>query len=197
MTGRELSQYLRHGTDANLRRRRGVVGLSLLSAATMGFISLYQMGLMNHLPELPFRRFDAERISGSGHAYSHLKMPDGLLGFLSYGMTAALAATGGRAREKRLPLLPLAMAGKAVIDAATAIKLTRTEVAHYRTFCLYCFIATLATLGVLPLVWPEARQALRHLLQSPVSSHRSPTDPDMNHRSQQGVSIPPEQEAHI
>ena len=42
-----LSQQLRGSSDAFLRERRGVIGLSLLATTALGLISLYQMGILS------------------------------------------------------------------------------------------------------------------------------------------------------
>jgi hypothetical protein len=161
MTPHALSHYLRHGGDAELQRRRGVVCLSLAAAGAMGLLAAYQVGLIRRLPEPP--GFDSKKISGSDEAYSHLKTPDALLGLGSYAATALLAAAGGRDRATRTPWLSLASAGKVLIDAVMGLKLTWDEWSKQKAFCFYCLIATVATLGMLPLVYPEARQALRTL----------------------------------
>ncbi|MCA1669726.1 MAG: hypothetical protein LC793_20515 [Thermomicrobia bacterium] len=56
MKPEELSEQLRHGEGNDLRRRRAVVGLSLVAVGSMGLISLYQMGIIKHLPEPPLPR---------------------------------------------------------------------------------------------------------------------------------------------
>lgn len=163
MTPRELSHYLRTGRDAELRRRRAVVCLSLAAAATMGLIGAYQVGIIRHIPEPPLPGLDAEKVNGSDEAYSKLHTPDALLGLGSYAVTAALAAAGGQGRARSHPWLPLATAGKVWFDAANALKLTWDQGAKHKAFCLWCLLATACTVGMLPLVYPEAREALAHL----------------------------------
>jgi uncharacterized membrane protein len=161
MTSHELSRYLRQGHDVGLQRRRGVVCLSLAAAGAMGLIAAYQVGLIRRLPEPP--GFDSGKVSGSDEAYSHVKTPDALLGLGSYAVTAILAAAGGRDRARHSPWLALAATGKVVVDAVAGLKLTWDEWARQKAFCFYCLIATVATLGMLPLVVPEAREAVRAL----------------------------------
>ena len=59
--------------------------------------------------------------------------------------------------------MPLAMAGKAAVDAAQAAKLTVDQWRLHRAFCSWCLTAAAATFMVVPLVVPEARAALRGL----------------------------------
>lgn len=160
---RELSRELRHGDGEDLRRRRWVTALSLVSIGSMAAVSLYQMGLVRHLPEPPLPGLDADRVDGSGEAYRKLNTPDGVIGLRSYATTLALAATGGEDRARTHPWIPLALAGKAAFDALQAGKLTRDQWTKHRAFCSYCLVAAGVAFATLPLVLPEARSALRSL----------------------------------
>ena len=156
----ELSSDLREGSSGFLKRRRYIVGLSLFSAGVMGGTALYQMGIIRKIPEPPWTKFNAEKVNGSGEAYSHLATPDALLGLVSYGMTACLAGAGAQSRWKTHPLIPLAMAGKIMMDAVMAGKLTVDERTKYKAFCFWCLLTTAATFAALPLAVPEARAAI-------------------------------------
>jgi hypothetical protein len=48
-----VSDDLRRGSGPLLRRRRRVFGLSLASAGSLGLVALYQMGILEHLPDPP------------------------------------------------------------------------------------------------------------------------------------------------
>jgi uncharacterized membrane protein len=158
-----LSDYLRNGQDATLRRRRRVIGLSLFSAAMMGVVSAMQTGLLKP-PARPTRWLDGAVVNDSPQAYQALSTPDALLGLVSYAVTAVLAAMGGRDRARSHPWIPLALAGKATLDAVVAAKLTYEEPTKFRAFCLLCLAASAATIAAVPMVLPEARQAVAHLM---------------------------------
>ena len=164
MTGRWPGGHLRTEADADARRRRAVVGLSVASMAAMGVISAYQLGFVRRLPDPP--GFDSEAVVGSRRAYRYFGVPDGLLGLGSYAATAVLAAAGGNDRARRRPLLSLTFAGKVLFDLLNALKLTWDEWAKEKAWCSYCLLATACTLGAVPLVWPEAREALGTLQAS-------------------------------
>ncbi len=108
----ELSRQLREGTGKFLARRRGVVGLSLAAAGAMGLISLYQMGIIKHLPDPPLPGFDSDKVDAAPEAYSWFQTPDGAIGLGGYAATLGLAAMGGPDRAKEKPLIPLALAAK-------------------------------------------------------------------------------------
>lgn len=158
-----LSWALREGQTPDLNRRRRVVGLSLVAAAAMGVVSLYQMGLVRKVPEPPFGPFDGAKVSGSAQGYAVLEMPDAPLALLSYATTLTLAAMGGADRSRRMPLVPLALAGKVAVDALVSAKLSADQATRYKAACLWCLSASAATWAMVPLVVPEAKEAWRHL----------------------------------
>jgi uncharacterized membrane protein len=159
-----LSQDLRLGTGPDLRRRRWILGLSLLGTLMAQIVSLYQMGLLRRLPDPPVGPFDASKVDASDYAYRRMQVPDGVLMLLTYGVTAALAAAGGRDRAKRNPALPLALAAKTGWDSVTTLRLAREEWAENRALCAYCQVATLASLASFALSLPEAARAVRQHL---------------------------------
>ena len=160
----ELSRELRTSSSPDLRRRRGIVGLSLVASASMGLIALYQTGVIRHLPEPPLPGLDADKVNGSAQAYELFAVPDAILGLGSYTATMALAAIGGTDRAKDLPLIPLALAAKVAFDVANAARLTVDQWTKHRAFCLWCLIAATATFAMVPLVIPEAMAAGRAVM---------------------------------
>jgi len=158
-----LSDELRNGTGDDLARRRRVVGLSLVAAGSMGLISLYQMGIIKHLPEPPLPRLDADKVDASAEAYSRFATPDGFLGLGSYAMTMSIAAMGGQDRVRTMPWVPIALAAKVVFDAYQAGRLTVDQATKERAFCSWCLLSAACTFATVPLVIPEARAAIRHL----------------------------------
>lgn len=160
---RQLSRELRTGTGSDLKHRRQILSLSMVGVAAGAIVGLYQTGVLRHLPDLPLPRLDADRVDASAYAYKRLRMPDGLMMIVSYGITACLAGVGGKDRARRAPLLPLAMATKVLGDAVFAVKLGQEEWAENKALCWYCQSATLASLASAALALPEAVQAVRHL----------------------------------
>lgn len=113
MDPERLSRELRT-TDGNpfLDNRRRVATLSLMVAGCMGLISLYQLGVLKHLPETPLPLLDADRVDASPEAYERFQVGDAFLGFVSYGVTMLLAAAGGTGRWRAQRWLPLALSTK-------------------------------------------------------------------------------------
>jgi uncharacterized membrane protein len=157
-----LSYELRRGRGPELARRRGVIGLSLFSIASIGLVALYQSGVLRRLPDVPGRWFDAEDVAAVPDAY-RAGLGDAFLGLGSYAATAALAAAGERHRAVSHPWLPLALLAKVTADATVALNLTRYQWRRSRAFCIWCLLTTAATLASLPLAVPEAVAAIQQL----------------------------------
>ena len=163
MNPEQLGQQLRLGKGRYLSLRRGTVALSMTAAASMGLITLYQMGIIKHLPEPPLSFLDANRVDASAEAYSRFSTPDGALGLGSYAIKMGLAAMGGRDRAREKPWIPLALAAKVAFDTSQAVRLYFDQKTKYQFFCSWCLLAVGSTLASVPLVLPEAFAALRQL----------------------------------
>ncbi len=158
-----VSDALRRGDSAFLRRRRRVAGLSLAAMGSLGVVTAYQMGLLRKVPEPPMRFLDADRVDASGEAYQFLKTPDASLGLASAAVTLALAGMGSDRRADQQPLIPLALAAKAILDAAFGLLLTLEQGTKHRRFCSWCLLAAATNVATVPQVLPEAAAAWRTL----------------------------------
>jgi uncharacterized membrane protein len=141
-TAQLLSETWRTGGTDSLRRRRRAAATALGSTTVMAGLSLYQLGVIQRLPELPLPGFDANRVDASAQAYQLLASPDATLGAVSYAVTAALAALGGEDPPTGLTAL---VAGKAAIDLGWAAKLTLDQATKHRAACSWCLLATSLT----------------------------------------------------
>jgi uncharacterized membrane protein len=160
----QLSHELREETSPELKRRRWAVGLSFAGAAIGAVVGAYQMGLIRRLPDiLPGRIWNAEKVDASNYAYKWMQTPDAFLMLITYGVTAALAAAGGKNRAQDNPLLPIAAAAKATCDLATALKLGQEEWAENEALCSWCQVATLVSAATVAAALPEAIKAGREL----------------------------------
>jgi vitamin K epoxide reductase family protein len=180
-----LRRQWRQGPGSALARRRGVAALALLSAGSMGVIALYQLGLIEHLPDPPLPGLDSEAVVGSDEAYARLATPDAVLGLGSYAVTLGLAAMGGEDRAARRPWLPLALGAKVTFDALQAGRLALGQWPRHRALCSWCLLAAGATVAAVPLAAPEVREAWRHLTRKAGGPGRpaslrpwSPSTPD-------------------
>lgn len=160
----ELSRELREDDDRSLSDRRKVIAGTMVAAGAMAIVSLYQTGIIRHLPEPPLPFLDADRVDASEEAYQWLGSPDGLLGLRNYATTLILAAVGGKDRTFRQPWLPIALAAKVTADSAQALKLTRDQWTKHGAFCSWCLLAAGATFSTVRPAYREAASAIRSWL---------------------------------
>jgi uncharacterized membrane protein len=146
-----------------LWRRRTIIGLSLVGMASMAAVTLFQTGLLSHLPDPPLPGFHSDAVNASDTAYQ-FGVPDGPLSLAGHAATIALTAWGGPDRPRSQPWLPLAAAGVMAAEAAVAGKYLFYQMPVVeRKACVYCIVDALAHLGALALALPDARRALAEL----------------------------------
>jgi uncharacterized membrane protein len=158
-----VSDDLRRGAGSHLEQRRAIAGLHSLALLALGVVGLYQFGILRSVPEPALPGLGADAVDASGEAYGMLRTPDATLGMVSAGVTLLLAGMGDRDRARDTPLVPLALAAKAGVDAAGALYLLAEQVTKHRKICSWCTVAAVAQLAALPLALPEARTALQRL----------------------------------
>ena len=135
----------------------------MISVGSMALITLYQMGIIKHLPEPPLPGLDADKVDASAEAYSRFATPDGVLGLGNYAVTMGLAAMGSQNRATEQPWIPLMLAAKVAFDTSQAVRLFFDQKTKYHAFCSWCLLAAGSTLAIVPLAVPETYAALRHL----------------------------------
>lgn len=161
MNPTQLSHQLRKETTPDLHRRRWIIGLSMVGTVAAQVVSLYQTGIIKHLPDPPIPLFNSDKVDASDYAYKRADTPDALLMLVSYGLTAVLAGAGGKNRADTHPALPVAMGLKTVADTALALQLGREEWQENKALCTYCQAATLASAASVVLAVPEVIRAVR------------------------------------
>lgn len=163
MEPKQLSEELRKGQNPDLTRRRFIVGLSFLGATMAEAVSMYQVGIIDHLPDPPIPGIDSSKVDASDYAYRNFDTPDGFMMLANYSITALLAGAGGKDRATQTPFLPIALAAKTLFDSVLALKLAQTEWKENEALCAYCQVATLCSIASFVLSIPEATTAFQHL----------------------------------
>ncbi|MGI9107856.1 MAG: vitamin K epoxide reductase family protein, partial [Pyrinomonadaceae bacterium] len=143
----QLRRELQHGETDDLRRRRAIIGLSLIGMASMAAVSLLQTGIVKHLPDPPLKSFDSDKVNASDTAYQ-LGVPDGTLSLASLAANVPLAAFGGAERVREQPLVPLVAAGKAAVEAVAAGWYFYQMPAKEKKWCGYCIVGALCNFGI-------------------------------------------------
>jgi uncharacterized membrane protein len=162
MDPQQLQRELSQDQTASLRRRRAIVAASLAGMASMSAVSLYQTGLIDHLPDLPLPGFDSDKVSASPAAFRR-GVPDGTLAAMGCALNLPLAAFGGRARARDRPLIPLLAAAKGAFDVAIATRYIYEMATVRKAWCSYCLVGALVDFVVFGLTLPEARSAVSTL----------------------------------
>ncbi|HLQ18325.1 MAG TPA: vitamin K epoxide reductase family protein [Tabrizicola sp.] len=164
VTPTELSRDLRTTVTPDLRRRRWIIGLSIVNAGIGALVGAYQTGLVRHLPDPPVGPFDADKVDASDYAYKRMQTPDGLLMMATFSATAVLAGMGSADRAEERPVVPLALAAKSQYDVGTAAKLAQEEWQTNKALCAWCQAASVLAVVTLALSLPEAARAARRLV---------------------------------
>lgn len=154
----KLRRELQNSDNSDIHLRRAVIGLSLLGIGAMTAVSLFQTGIIEHLPDPPLNSFDSDKVNSSDTAYA-LGVPDGTLSLASFAANIPLAAFGGENRAETQPLIPLAAAVKATVEAAVASWYFYQMPAKEGKWCGYCIVGALANFGIAGLTLVEAKKA--------------------------------------
>lgn len=170
---RQLRQELQTGTSSDLRRRRAIIGCSLVGMASMAAVTLLQTGLVKHLPDPPIDSFDSDQVNSSETAYS-LGAPDGTLSLATLAMNVPLAAFGGEDRAQEIPIVPIVAAAKAAVEALASGWFFYQMPAKEKKWCGYCIAGAMANMAIFALTLPEAKKALLNLRSKPNSQSGCP-----------------------
>jgi hypothetical protein len=94
MKPKQLSEELRKEKNLDMSGRQAIISLSMLGGSMGQRVTLYQTGIVSHLPNPPGQQiFDADFVDAS-NAYSRFNSPDGSIMVLTYAITAWLADAG-------------------------------------------------------------------------------------------------------
>jgi hypothetical protein len=118
----------------------------------MGLGAARQLGLVKHLPDLPIRGFDSNRVITSPPAFA-LGIPDAPVAMTGLLANIPLALLGGRERSRTTPWLPIVIAAKAVAEVSVAAWYLVQMRTRVHAWCAYCLLgasisATIAILAV-------------------------------------------------
>ena len=154
----ELRRELQESNESDLRVRRAIIALSLVGMGAMTAVALFQTGIIKHLPDPPLKDFDSDKVNSSDTAYA-LGVPDGTLSLASLAANIPIAAFGGENRAETQPLVPLAAAAKASVEAVVAGWYFYQMPTKEKKWCGYCIVGALANFGIAALSLVEAKKA--------------------------------------
>jgi uncharacterized membrane protein len=157
----ELSRRIRTDRGAGMQRRRGIGIASLLGIGSMAIVSLFQSGVIRHLPDPRRGNFHSDKVNSSEEAYSY-GGPDGPITIAAHAANLVLATTGGPDRAERHPWLPLVASAAAAAQAAVAAKYLFYQMPKVdKAWCPYCIFDAFMHFATFALTLPEAKSALQ------------------------------------
>ncbi len=156
---RPFQESPKHGGTDDLRRRRTIIGLSVVGMVNMVVISLRQIGVLKHLPDPPIRNFDADKVTTSDEAYPW-GIPDAPVALAGLAANLPLAVYGGANRAAERPWIPVVATGKSAVEAAVAAWYFYLMPTKKKAWCAYCIVGAAINFTILGLMLPEAKRAL-------------------------------------
>lgn len=157
-----IRNELRYGRSPELQRRRWISALCAVGVADFAIITLYQVGLIRHLPDPPGAIFDSDKVNGSRKAYAY-GVPDGAIGLGLYALTTALAGFGGTSRTGRHPGWDLALGAAVIAGVGGAANYLQDMIRNQERACPYCLTGAALNVAMVPLVIPLVRESGRQL----------------------------------
>lgn len=130
--------------------------LAAIGVLDFAIISLYQMGVLRRLPDLPGNVFDSNKVNASAKAYA-LRLPDGTTGTALYALTMMLASYGGSRRTGRRRWVDLALVAASGAGAIGAADYLRDMLFKQHKACPYCLVGAGLNFALLRLAWQELR----------------------------------------
>lgn len=155
-----IRQELLTSTNADLNRRRNVLRLSALGIADFAFITLYQSGAINRLPELPFKVFDSNKVNAAPEAYS-MGAPDGAISTLLYAAGMVLATWGGTETSGRKPVHDVALGSVVAANTAGAIYYLGDMIFKQKKVCPYCIAGAAINIASAVIIAPTFLKGIR------------------------------------
>lgn len=127
---------LRENSQPDTQKRRQIAALATIGLFDFSIISLYQLGYIRHLPYLPGKLFDSDKVNASEEAVI-LGMPDGVISLGAYAAIIFLA-TAGSARKTRSRWLGWLLGGIIAGQAIGAAQYLYKMAVVQKKVCLYC-----------------------------------------------------------
>ncbi|WP_347158643.1 vitamin K epoxide reductase family protein [Pontibacter chitinilyticus] len=127
---------IRHDHSRPTQSRRQIAALAALGLIDFSLISLFQLGFIRKMPDLPGKIFDTEKVNTSKSAVL-LGLPDGVVSLGAYTATILLAAAATRFK-KPSRVLDVALGGVLLGQAAGAAQYLADMTFVQKKVCIYC-----------------------------------------------------------
>lgn len=162
MNGEAIRDNLRNGESEDLARRRKIIALSALGLVDFSLISLYQTGVIRHLPDLPYSLFASDKVNASKDAYM-MGVPDGPVSAAAYGLTMILASAGGSADTGRKPVMDAALGATVAGNTIGAVYYLYNMIFVQKKVCLYCLTGAAINIASAAIIAPSVIKSVKKL----------------------------------
>lgn len=159
-----VRHQLRKGKSKSLRRRRTIALLSVFGILDFIVISLYQIGVIRHMPDVPGKIFDSDKANGSKDAYV-MGVPDGPISLFLYALNIVLASAGGSRTSGRHPIFDILSGGVIFGSVLGGIHYMLNMIFKQQKACVYCIFGALLNFAMIPPLMPELRKSLREIFK--------------------------------
>src|SRR3954447_1721925 len=162
MNALAIRNELRNNDSENMTDRRKIIWLSALGLVDFSAISLYQTGVIEKLPDLPFPIFDSNKVNASKEAYQ-FGVPDGPVSAVMYAATMVLAAASGSEQSGRKPVFDTLLGTTILGNTAGAIYYLYDMAFKQKKICLYCIAGAAINIASAVIVAPLVKRSIRQL----------------------------------
>ena len=147
---------IRRDKRSTTRERRKVAALSVLGLVDFSIISLYQLGYIKSLPDLPGKVFDSDKVNASKEA-EIAGLPDGVISLGLYTAGIVLATAGIRRRKKH-NIFDYLLGAAALGQAAGAAQYLVNMATVQKKACPYCITGAIINFATLAPVYRLLRR---------------------------------------
>ncbi len=142
---------LRLDSSIAMDNRRYITALSALGLLDFGLMSLFQMGALRKLPDLPLGIVESEKVISSKDA-AILQLPDAVIALNLYAANFLLVALAS-VQKKHSRIYDLLLSGVVAGNAAGALYFVLNMIFVQKKACIYCIAGALINfLSVKPML---------------------------------------------
>lgn len=144
---RTVIDQIRNDQSAAIQNRRKIGALAAMGIIDFSLITLFQLGYIKKLPDLPGKVFDTHKVNTSEDAVL-LGLPDGVIGLGGYAAIMFLAMAGSRFK-KYSKWIDLALGAVVAGQAAGGANYMVNMAVKQKKICVYCVTGAAVNLASL------------------------------------------------
>lgn len=158
----DVKDELRYNASHELTKKRELAVLSSIGLLDFIIISLYQLGVIKMLPDVPVKYFDSNYVNASKEAYK-MGVPDGPVSACVYALILLLIGVKGTKRTGRGSIWDVLLGGAILANAAGALDYLRVMIFKQKKICLYCITGAIINFIMLKIFGSLAWRAIKEL----------------------------------